>query len=246
MSQPVKYIHTSDVHNTRAASEIVPFIIEMFHPHSVTDVGCGLGSWLKIFEDFGIADIIGYDGNYVNRNDLLINPANFISVDIEKPLPAGRKSDLALCLEVAEHLQISSAESLVSSLVSLSEIIIFSAAVPGQGGQNHLNEQWPDWWAQLFEKHGYLFYDVFREKFWDNKNCDWWYRQNLFVVTTAKIAQLHGLHQSQRALIHPDLFNNKLRKINDYESGSISVFTAIGILKKSLIRLTRKSITRHK
>lgn len=240
MDNRILYHHTTNVHNKRAAGEMVPFFIRQFNPESVVDVGCGLGSWLKVFQEQGIDDIHGFDGRYVDVSKLFIMPGNFSHADLEKPLPVTRRYDLALCLEVAEHLNRHSAGTLINSLISLSDIIIFSAAIPEQGGQNHINEQWPSWWSEKFKVHGFNFYDVFREKFWDNDHIDWWYRQNIFLVTKPEIAAQQGFQVSCRALVHPELFLNKINKIKDYENGEISVLNAFKVLRKSMFRAIRR------
>lgn len=240
MNEPKRYHHTTDVHNVKDASEVVPVLIKMFSPGSVADVGCGLATWLKVFQDEGVKNITGFDGEYVDTSKLYIATSCFKKVDLEKPLVLSERFDMALCLEVAEHLSIESAPVLVKSLTAASDVIIFSAAVPGQGGQNHINEQWPQWWSALFEKQGYHFYDVFREQFWNNENIAWWYRQNIFLVTKPEIANRLHLEISDRALIHPQLFTNKINRIKSYENGAVSVASALSVLKKSLIRVFTK------
>jgi len=231
-----KYIHTTDVHNMQAADEMVPYIMELFAPSSVADVGCGLGSWLKSFQNAGVKTIAGFDGQYVNTSRLYIDAEHFTATDLEKPLHAAHRYDLALCLEVAEHLHEDAAAVLVDSLVRLSDTIIFSAAIPGQGGQHHINEQWPSWWAAHFEKHGYFFYDAFRSRFWDNQKIPWWYRQNMFLVTLPSQAGKHRLKASCSALVHPDLYLNKTGKISHYEHGDVSLHAAWKTLYRSMLR----------
>jgi hypothetical protein len=237
MEQDIRYRHTTNVHNLKAAEEMVPIMMKLFSPASVVDVGCGLGSWLKVFQDAGIDDITGYDGGYVDIKKLYIDPSRFVPVDLELPIPVSRRADLALCLEVAEHLKITAAETLVNSLVGLSDTIIFSAAIPGQGGQNHINEQWPDWWAELFAKKGYYFYDVFRQRFWNNPNIEWWYRQNMYLVTTPEKAAAITAVKAAEIYIHPELYEQKLRRISDYENGRISLLAALAVIKNTFKRL---------
>lgn len=179
----VPYVHSRKVHNTSAAQEIVPFIIQKLSPQSVVDVGCGLGSWLKVFEEKGVKDLLWVDGDFVDRALLYISENLFMSHNLNFPFDLHKRFDLALNLEVWEHLPPESAHILVNSLCNLSDNIIFSAAIPGQGWQNHINEQWPQYWQKLFSKHWYFFYDIFREKFWTNRNVDFWYSQNMFLVS---------------------------------------------------------------
>lgn len=164
-----------------SASSIVPRIISEFNPSSVVDVGCGVGTWLAEFQSQGVADVLGIDGDYVERAQLRIPSEDFFAADLTEPLAVSRKFDLALCLEVAEHLPSRSARQLVTSLVDLSEKIVFSAAIPFQGGTHHVNEQWQSYWAELFLECGYAGDIAFRTSLWHLDDVDPWYIQNLVV-----------------------------------------------------------------
>lgn len=205
------YIHETDVHNTKAAEEVVPLIIKRFSPKSVLDVGCGIGTWLSVFKKLGVANIIGLDGDYVNKELLYENilPNEFLSCNLVNPFNLNKKYDLVICLEVAEHLPLESASSLIKSLCVHTNTVIFGAAIPGQGGQNHLNEQWPEYWIELFQDNGFAVYDVLRPQIWNNKNVDWWYRQNIFVFSTKDI-QIDSRNLNYYSIIHPAHFNQKL------------------------------------
>lgn len=181
------YIHTEKIHNTKSAEVVVPILIDLFHPKSVLDVGCGTGTWLKVFRDYGIEEIYGLDGDYVDLRSLFVAPQFFKALDLRNEFQLNKAFDITICLEVAEHLPESSAGNLVRSLVNHSDIIIFSAAIPGQGGQNHLNEQWPRYWQSLFKKYSYSFLDLIRPLIWDSSDVFWWYRQNLYVVVKDSI-----------------------------------------------------------
>ena len=165
----------------RSAKEVVPHVLELVRPSSVVDVGCGAGSWLSVFRDHGIIDVLGIDGEDMSLDLLQIPREQFLSHDLTEPLVLGRRFDLALSLEVAEHLSPESASLFTASLVRLAPVILFSAAVPYQGGQNHVNEQWPEYWITLFERHGYLVLDCLRDRVWQNERVDWWYAQNMLL-----------------------------------------------------------------
>src|SRR6187431_869231 len=98
------YLHTENVHNTQSANEVLPFILEMFTPKSILDVGCGIGTWLTVAHKLGVEDICGLDTPFVNKDQMHIAEKHFIPTDLSKPFNIGRKFDLAICLEVAEHL----------------------------------------------------------------------------------------------------------------------------------------------
>ena len=166
-----------------SAKHIVPIVLELIHPKSVVDVGCGTGEFLYTFKEHGVGDILGIDGEWVSRKKLRISEAFFLSADVEKPLKVDKKFDLVVSLEVAEHLRESSARTFVETLTRLGPVILFSAAIPFQGGTHHVNEQWPEYWVNFFQERGYLPIDCIRKKIWNNTEVSFWYAQNtlLFV-----------------------------------------------------------------
>jgi SAM-dependent methyltransferase len=195
-----------------APREVVPIIMDLVKPKNVLDVGCGTGTWLKAFEEAGVINYIGIDGNYVDSSQLNIPDGKFVAKDLSKWWSLNGKFDLVLSLEVAEHLPGESADLFVETLVNhANENIIFSAAIPNQGGQNHLNEQWPEYWQQKFLKHGFYFHDVIRPLIWHNEEVDWWYRQNIFLVNRQKKDAATKL-----SLIHPQQFNQWLNEKEAY------------------------------
>lgn len=161
----------------RSAAVVVPQFLNS-HPYSVetvVDVGCGEGLWGKVFEGFAGCEVLGLDGH---PNPVI--PAQ--SVDLADVLPTfERPFDVAVCLEVAEHLPPERAQTFVAELCRLSDTVLFSAAVPGQGGTGHLNEQWPQYWADLFETNGFGCSDTLRWDLWEDDRVCWWYRQNILV-----------------------------------------------------------------
>jgi SAM-dependent methyltransferase len=176
----------------QSAKAVVPLVMDAFSPRSVVDVGCGEGWWGKAFEAKG-CEVLGLDGE-----GRPVIPSK--QVDLAEPLPTFEQDfDLAVCLEVAEHLPPERAESFIAELCSLSHTILFSAAVPGQGGTGHLNEQWPPYWAELFMANGMYCSDELRWTIWYDERVCWWYRQNLMVASSR-----HALpHEPPRPVIHP-------------------------------------------
>lgn len=194
-----------------AAQEIVPLVIEMFRPRSVVDVGCGAGSWLAAFQRHGVVEIQGVDGDYVSRAQLEISPEQFRPFDLTKPLHLDRQFDLVVSLEVAEHLPPEAAQTFVRSLTRLGPAVLFSAAIPGQGGVNHLNEQWPDYWARLFRAEGYEPVDWLRKRIWQNGRVEWYYAQNSITYARPDYIAAHPALRreyertapAQLSLVHP-------------------------------------------
>lgn len=165
----------------------MPLFIDLLKPKSVLDIGCGQGNWLNICMELGVDDITGIDGDYVSQSELKIPIDKFKSHDLMKPLNLERQYDLAMCLEVGEHIPDAKAETLVESLVKHSNAIVFSAAVPGQGGVNHINEQWPWYWKEKFEKHRYVQLDPFRRMLWGNPKVLIYYQTNIFLYVNEMI-----------------------------------------------------------
>jgi len=203
-----------------SAKEIVPFIIENFAPKSVLDVGCGTGEFLYVFTQFGVNDIIGVDGEWVPKSMLKIPENNFKAIDLNKHFDLSRKFDLVISLEVAEHLRPESAKGFVNSLIKHSDIILFSAAIPYQGGVNHFNEQWPEYWAKIFKDFNYLPLDILRELIWDNPKVSYWYKQNaIFYIKEDLIKDNEFLRvkfeqkkNSPLNLVHPELFIKNMKE----------------------------------
>ena len=214
----VKYIHEDAVHNMQAPDIIVPVIVDLLKPESVVDIGCGLGTFLHAFEKRGIK-ILGVDGHWVNKDKLFIVPGLFKEADLEKPVVLDEVFDLVVCLEVVEHLSPDAADTIVESLVNAGRQIVFSAAIPNQGGQNHVNEQPTSYWQKKFEKHNFFFYDVFRPVFWNTTDIAWWYKQNMYLVVHESVNLPQKLKDKKITgevllQIHPDLYEIQIKKMN--------------------------------
>jgi SAM-dependent methyltransferase len=207
----------------KSAEEIVPLVVELLKPKSVIDIGCGVGAWLSVFKKLGIVDILGVDGGWVNRELLKIPPDNFMVLDLTNPLRLQRQFDLVMSLEVAEHLPIEYAKQFVKSLTDLGPVVLFAAAIPQQGGADHLNEQWPDYWATLFKERGYGAIDCIRKHIWDSDNIKYWYAQNMLLFVKLEYLRNDSLLQNEfnktnikmLSLVHPkhyllSLSNNNL------------------------------------
>jgi SAM-dependent methyltransferase len=196
---------------TRSAEIIVPLVLRLIPVRTAVDVGCGDGSWLAVFRKLGVDEILGIDGDYVDRKILRIPEDRFQAIDLTKPFSLGHTFDLVVSLEVAEHLPASSAAAFVESLTRLGSVVLFSSAIPYQGGVDHVNEQWPDKWAALFRNHGYLPVDCIRKRVWHNDSVEWWYAQNtlLFAQTdliesnAALKAEFERTYTDQLCLVHP-------------------------------------------
>jgi SAM-dependent methyltransferase len=167
----------------RSSSIIVPIVLELISVASVVDVGCGRGAWLAAFKDRGIGKLRGVDG--IEPRLFLLDERCLISQNLDTLTDLDDEYDLAVCLEVAEHIPRRRAQHLVQALTRAAPVVLFSAAIPGQGGLHHVNEQWPDYWQGLFEEQGFKLFDSIRPRIRDDRRVDWWYRQNIVVFASA-------------------------------------------------------------
>jgi len=165
----------------RSAKHIVPLIRQIAPIYSVCDVGCGLGMWLRAFLEAGVQDIVGVDGNWVADDSLVIPVSDFRRIDLRESFRLDRCFDLAISIEVAEHLPENRSKSFVEDLTRLAPLVLFSAAIPRQGGTNHLNEQWQSYWAAIFAQHDFDACDILRPLIWNNVEIARWYRQNIIL-----------------------------------------------------------------
>lgn len=213
MSQ-VKYVHTERMHNPIAATEILPYVFKFKNISSIIDVGCGNGSWLKAAKELGVKEVLGIDGIQVSPNEMNIEPSEFCKKDLTSFFDLEKKYDLLISLEVAEHLPETAANTFIKSLTNHSDYILFSAAIPGQGGQYHINEQWPNYWNEKFIENGYKAYDILRNHFWNNKKVFWWYKQNMILYVKKNSDTMTNVKSNNfvSAIVHPDLYNKKTTK----------------------------------
>ena len=199
-----------------AAKVIVPLIRKRLAFSSVLDVGCGVGFWLAEFKNCGATEIFGIDGDWVPTHRLVIPQDNFRVHDLTHPVDIGRQFDLVLSLEVAEHIPEACADGFVESLARHGDTVIFSAAIPGQGGFDHVNEQPQDYWIKKFEKLAFTAYDAIRPLIWPDETVPYYYAQNIIVFSRR---QLSFPTEFITTPIHPELF----RRRTDPRNYSLSV-----------------------
>ena len=199
-----------------AAERLLTILAEHVSFTKVADVGCGTGTWLAAAMHMGAEEAFGYEGAWVGATELDDPRIDLAQVDLEQPL-SGARVDLVMSLEVAEHLSPARAESFVADLCAMAPIVLFGAAIPGQGGVNHVNEQWQSYWASKFAARGFAAFDVIRPLVWSDSSIPPWYRQNAIVyisddaaqnLTASAVGDLGTLD-----LVHPALWNRANREL---------------------------------
>lgn len=166
-----------------SARAVLTSVRQLFPFTSVVDLGCGTGTWLSAAGGLGATRLVGYEGDWVRRDMLDTSSIHLHNVDLSKPLRSDtERFDLAMCLEVAEHLPPERADGVIEELCTMSDTVLFGAAVPGQRGVGHINEQWQDYWQEKFAIRGYAANDV-RPRFWNDATVLPHYAQNIFVFT---------------------------------------------------------------
>ncbi|MEJ2005518.1 MAG: methyltransferase domain-containing protein [Cyclobacteriaceae bacterium] len=181
-----EFYENRDNRTRYAAKRILKIVNDLVEPSSAVDLGCGVGTWLDVFKEYGVGEVLGIEGPWVDKSHLVINSDEFMSAELNKPLNTERKFDLAISLEVAEHIEEEYADNFVKNLVQLAPVILFSAAIPLQGGRNHVNEQWPSYWSEKFAGHGYVVVDAIRNEVWEDEKNDVWNAQNCFIYIHEK------------------------------------------------------------
>ena len=183
----------------RSAQVVVPAVMKWAQPRSVVDVGCGLGIWLSVFGEHGVTEVLGLDGDYVERRRLRIPQECFRPTQLAAPPALGRTFDLAMSLEVAEHLPPDSSERFADFLASLAPVLLFSAAIPGQPGTAHINPRPHRYWHEAFAKRGYRALDPLRPVLWHDERVSLHYRQNVFIYARTDWLEADARAQALRA-----------------------------------------------
>lgn len=240
-------LEPGSVGSLSSARVVVPILVDLLRPESVIDLGCGIGGWLHCFEENGVKDYVGVDLDAVSRDRLMIPKDRFRAADLREPFRVERSFDLAICLEVAGNLPPADAGTLVESLVQLSPAVAFSAPIPGQGGPNQLNLQWPEYWVELFAKHGFVVLDPIRPKVWSNPEVKWWFSQNCLLYVREDVLSRSptlqsvaaGTRHAQLDLVHPELLQQHQRMV------SASLKKTLNMLPELIWRAVRRRILRR-
>jgi SAM-dependent methyltransferase len=228
----------------RSAQVVVPIVTDCVQPKSVVDIGCGVGTWLSCFDKLNL-DILGLDGEYVDKKMLKIDSSKFLPANLENRIQIDRKFDLAVCLEVLEHLPPHRTETFIEDLTKLSDVILFSCAIPGQGGTNHINELWQSECVEIFQKYKYVGVDYIRPLIWVNNDVEFWYKQNIILFCKANSIEEYSKlrdESGKRAIwdiVHPEIYkirNGVLQRILNKKIVKI-ILAARRFLKKHIAKL---------
>lgn len=218
---PPDFYENRRAHTAHAATEILACLPSSLPRRAIADIGCGTGTWLATALASGSDTAFGIEGDWVSPEMLDDPRIQFVAQNLETPF-TGPRLDLAISLEVAEHLSPKRGPGFVADLVALAPAILFSAAIPGQGGVGHVNEQWQSYWAGLFAQHGYQPYDVIRPKIWADADIPAWYRQNTILFLDAEAGARIGVSPiaspAQLDLVHP-LFWERANRELSYAGG---------------------------
>ena len=207
----------------RSARVYLGHLFALWRPESAIDVGCGRGTWLAGCGERGVKRLVGLDGDWVSPEMMLDSSIDFRRTNLREEVPANERFDLAISLEVAEHLPFESSDGFVRTLVAHADAILFGAAYLGQPGRDHVNTRPHSFWANKFLAEGYTLFDFFRPHFWSDNEVAPWYRQNTFLY----VRPGHPLHdaltgsgqapqQDSRFVdcIHPWLYHGVLEQVH--------------------------------
>ena len=210
-------------------------VAEYFQISSAIDVGCGKGFLLRAFSEIDVS-VRGIEGQWIEDAGSYHRLSDYIFHDLENPLKKqnGDKYDLCASLEVAEHLSPERGGKFVAELCELSDVVLFSAAIPTQRGFGHVNCRWQGEWAEDFARRGFRCYDPFRDRLAVIPDIMPWFAQNLllFVQADAHIPDALACHEIQpkaASYVRPFFFDRKIGKARE----------KIRRLKRELQRQTR-------
>lgn len=209
--------------SSRSAERVLPDLLRTLAPASVVDVGCGGGAWLHVCLEHGVEQGLGLDGSHVDETLLRIPTENFRAVDLGAELRLDEEFDLAICLEVAEHLPAERADTFVADLCRLAPTVLFSAAIPGQGGIHHVNEQPQSYWSHRFEQNGYRPVDCLRGFYWDDDDIAAYFRQNMVVYTrdqdsARKLERRFGQWEMPLDVVHPTSLEHRVDQVRELKA----------------------------
>jgi hypothetical protein len=217
-----------------SAETVLTELFRTYKPNSVLDIGCGQGTWLSVAQRLGVKTLHGLDGPWVRADAMLSRDISFQPINMEESIPVSQKYEMAMSVEVAEHLSVVRAKSIVEALCQASDLVLFGAAVIGQGGENHINEQRQSYWVELFEQQGFRCFDSIRPTVWNSTAVAPWYRQNTLVYVNQQRQDLISMFAARGTsfvsdIIHPEMFEKRVESFRQ-SLRSPSLRFCIGLL----------------
>jgi hypothetical protein len=196
----------------QSARTMLEYLFASYRPGSLVDFGAGAGTWLQAARELGVEKVLGIEGDWA-REHAVAAGIDYRFHDLNERVVLGERFDMALSVEVAEHLVPGRSAGFVHDLCAAADLVVFGAAMPHQGGNGHLNERLPSFWIRLFEGQGYPCIDFFRPALWFQPNVEPWYVQNTFLFVRAGDARarlfraepLYDVH-------HPKLVNSQVQQ----------------------------------
>ena len=208
------FYENRDEMTIHSAKKILEIIKEIIINAKVLDLGCGVGTWAKVAKEMGAKEVRGLDGPWVDTNLIEIDQKEFSTLDLNKnTINFDKNFDLIIWLENIEHLSKGKGEEIINHITNHTDFVLFSGAIPDQGGKGHLNERWQSYWAEYFDKKGFKAFDVIRPKIWKDEYIPFWYKQNIVLYANSqsanKIFNQGKLELSYLDLVHPEIWNKK-------------------------------------
>ena len=154
------------------ADRLALFIRDIIRPNIVLDIGCGPGIYVHSMNDLAIQSF------GIDIDDRVLGKKNLFKQNI---LDTYFIADTCICLEVFEHIDSEYNDDLVEKVSKMfQDTLIFSAAVPGQGGVGHINCQTKEYWSDKFlltERchRNYLMEDLLKHYCQQGRYMGWFY-----------------------------------------------------------------------
>jgi SAM-dependent methyltransferase len=150
------YMEVVDPYMSGGVQSIAASILQEFRPESVVDVGCGSGLLLlSLAEQAPSVQTVGLERSGAGVQICQERGVNVRAFDIETdPVPSDRFS-VCVSTEVAEHIPHRHTDRFVDLLCSLADHVVLTAAGPGTGGTDHVNERPQSYWIKRFDARGF-------------------------------------------------------------------------------------------
>ncbi|MEI6239972.1 MAG: methyltransferase domain-containing protein [Planctomycetia bacterium] len=175
-----------------SARRILSILREHYDFETVCDVGTGIGTWLRAAHELGKVALVGFDGPWAVEHPARCPAAAFFPVDLNEKITVTDRFDLVISVEVAEHLDPARGPGFVHDLCRAGDVVLFSAALPRQPGDGHVNCRSHAYWVDLFRQQGYVCLDLFRPRVWHDPAVEPWYAQNCFLFVNATQRERFG------------------------------------------------------